>query len=140
VGAGLAAALVLSGLVAAASALHEWGRQYEEKWALRKALALQPWRTSAVEELAEDLALDGRAGRRAAAVEARSLIRDTVSERPWDPQIRLVASDVEALLRNQRAADRWFHEQVERFPGDRGRLHPPEQIAGDGSPGASSTA
>jgi hypothetical protein len=50
------------------------------------------------------LALDGRAGDAAAAAEARSTIAGAVELHPWDPNVRLVASDVERLLRDFPAA------------------------------------
>lgn len=129
VSAGLAAGLVLSGLVATASALEQWGRRYEEAWALRKALQLQPWRVSAIEALAEDLALDGRGGKPGAGLEARKIVREGIAEHPWDPQIRLEAADVETLLRDEEAALGRIDEQLERFPGDAGWLPTSEEIA-----------
>jgi hypothetical protein len=48
------------------------------EWSLRTSLALQPWRLSASEKLATELALDGRAGDR-----PRRRMRARRSPRPW---------------------------------------------------------
>lgn len=115
-------ALVVSTLVVVASTLERWGRTYGETWALRAALAVQPWRVSASEQLSLQLALDGRDGDEAAAREAEELIATDVSRFPWDVNVRVFASDVDLILRDPAGATRWRRAQVERFPGDRALL------------------
>ncbi|HEX7463787.1 MAG TPA: O-antigen ligase family protein [Actinomycetota bacterium] len=114
----LTMAVVVSGLVLTASALEQWGRTHYAEWALQRSLDVQPWRISAAETLAFNLALDGRAGDATAAREARALIKDTVEDHPWDPGVRIVAAGVEQLLRNPAGAQRWIDEQLRRFPSD----------------------
>ena len=126
IGAGLAGTLVLSMLVAISSTFQHVGERYESEWALRRSLQLQPWRLATVDALAEDLALDSRAGKPGAAEEASRLIADAVREHPWDPLIRIRGVDVEALSRDFAAARAYLRDQVERFPGDAAFL-PPER-------------
>ena len=126
VGAGLAATLVLSMIVAISSTFQHVGERYESEWALRRSLQLQSWRLAAVDALAEDLALDSRAGTPGAAEEASRLIADAVREHPWDPLIRIRGVDVEALSSDFAAARAYLRDQVERFPGDAAFL-PPER-------------
>jgi hypothetical protein len=126
VGAGLAGTLVLSMLVAISSTFQHVGERYESEWALRRSLQLQPWRLATVDALAEDLALDSRAGRPGAAEEASRLIADAVREHPWDPLIRIRGVAAEALSRDFATARAYLRDQVRRFPGDAAFL-PPER-------------
>jgi O-antigen ligase len=116
------AILVTGTLVAAvaltASALEQWGRTHFAEWSIRAAVAIQPGRLSAQERLAIELALDGRAGDEAAAAEARSVIAHAVEQHPWDPNVRLVASDVERLLKDFDASEAWIVRHHEVFPND----------------------
>jgi O-antigen ligase len=112
-------ALAVSTLILVASTFEQWGRTYAETWALRAALSVQPWRISASEQLAVQLALDGRGGDQAAAREADEMIASDVSRFPWDVNVRLFASDVDLLLRDPAGAARWRQAQIERFPGER---------------------
>jgi hypothetical protein len=118
VAAALTAAVILAGVVLTASALEQWGRTHYAVWALRSSLGLQPWRLSAAERLAIELAFDGRAGDADAAAEARRVIATAVSDHPWDPHIRLVAIDVELLLRNPEGVQPWKQAHLDRFPND----------------------
>ena len=102
----------------AAATLERWGRIYGEAWALEGALRIQPWRLSSAERLAVSWALDGRAGDDAAAGRARDLIAGAVADHPWDTDVRLVAADVETLLRDPAAAREWIEAHIDRFPGD----------------------
>ncbi|HEX7247364.1 MAG TPA: O-antigen ligase family protein [Actinomycetota bacterium] len=112
----IATAVTVQMLVAAT--LERWGRTYGETWALEGALRIQPWRLSSAQRLAVSWALDGRAGDEAAADRARELIAEAVDDHPWDPDVRLVAADVETLLRHEAAAEAWIQSHIERFPGD----------------------
>ena len=112
----LATAVTLQML--AAATLERWGRTYGETWALEGALRVQPWRLSSAEQLAVSWALDGRAGDEAAAARARDLIAQAVDDHPWDTDVRLVAADVETLLRDEVAAGDWVEAHLDRFPGD----------------------
>lgn len=112
----LATAVTLQML--AAATLERWGRTYGETWALEGALRVQPWRLSSAERLAVSWALDGRAGDEAAAARARDLIAQAVDDHPWDTDVRLVAADVETLLRDEAAARGWVDAHLDRFPGD----------------------
>lgn len=114
----LAAATVLAGLALGASALEQWGRTHFAEWSIRTSLALQPGRLSAQERLAIELALDGRASDVSAAAEARATIQDAVEQHPWDPNVRLTASDVERLLKDFDASAAWLDRQAERFPNE----------------------
>jgi hypothetical protein len=118
VAAALTAAVVLAGAGLTASALEQWGRMHYAEWAVRSSLALQPWRLSAAERLAIELALDGRAGNADAAAEARRLIEEAVTDHPWDPHVRLAAIDVELLLGNPEGVQRWRQDHLKHFPDD----------------------
>jgi O-antigen ligase len=139
VGVLLGGALVVSVLVLVASTLERWGRTYAETWALRDAVAVQPWRVSASEQLALQLALDGRAGDDDAAREAKDTIASDVSTFPWDVNVRVFASDVDLILNDRPGAEAWRRAQVERFPGDRELLDEAEREP-DASPVAASGA
>ncbi|HEY7660612.1 MAG TPA: O-antigen ligase family protein [Actinomycetota bacterium] len=116
---GLSAATTLAGVNLLGSALEEWGRTHaESNWALRAATAVAPWRLTATEALAMSLAIDGRAGDPDAAIEARAVVGGTVDRHPWNPGVRLLAADVELLLRNPAASQDWIRDQLERFPSD----------------------
>ena len=121
-GALLAAGLLASCLLLAASVLEHHGRTYAEAWALRASLRLAPGRVSAAEALAIHLALDGRSGDQAAAQEAERLAAATVSRHPWNPAVRLIAADVELLLRDVDGARAWLRRQSAQFPVDRAVL------------------
>jgi hypothetical protein len=81
---------------------------------------MQPWRISAAQGLAEDLAVGGGEDGSAAATatEARDLVRRTVDLHPWNPGVRLVAADVEHLLGNEEARLEWYRRHLEVFPND----------------------
>jgi O-antigen ligase len=117
-GAVLGVAVAAAVAMFAGSALEQYGHTYDETWAYRAALRVQPWRISAQERLALQLALDGRSGDDAAAAEARRTIDDAVRAHPWDPSVRLSAADVETLLKDTVAARTWLEAQLQRFPGD----------------------
>ena len=115
----LAASTVLAATNLGASALEEWGHSHSESnWALRAAKDLAPWRLTASEALAISLAVDGRAGDDAAAAEARDVVGTVVERHPWNPGVRLLAADVELLLRNFPATQDWIREQLATFPND----------------------
>ncbi len=118
VGATLAAMLLVSCLALGASALEQWGRTHYGEWSLRASLRLQPWRLSATELLARNLAVDGYLGDEAAAAEARSVMDAAVRQHPLNPHVRLSALDVELLLRNLPGARDWVRRHLERFPSD----------------------
>ncbi len=81
-----------------------------------------------MDALAEDLALDSRAGKPGAAEEASRLIADAVREHPWDPLIRIRGVDAEALSRDFATARGYLRDQVRRFPGDAAFLPPESAI------------
>jgi O-antigen ligase len=115
----LAAATLIAGVNLGASALEQWGRtHFEARWAVERAWAIAPWRLSAGEALAIDLAIDGRAGDAVAAAEAREVIRRIVSAHPMNPGVRILAADVELLLRNFPGTQGWIREHLEIFPND----------------------
>ncbi|MGH2590501.1 MAG: hypothetical protein ACRDGW_06865, partial [Actinomycetota bacterium] len=91
---------------------------YGARWAVENAWAIAPWRLSAGEALALDLAIDGRAGDAVAAAEAREVVRRIVSAHPLNPGVRLLAADVELLLRNFPGTQAWIRAQLEIFPND----------------------
>jgi hypothetical protein len=122
VGVALAIASIVSVQMLVAATLERWGRVYEEVWALEASMDVQPWRLRPAERLAVIWALDGRAGDAAAGEAARSLIAQAVADHPWDGDVRLVAADVETLLRDDAAAIAWARAHVRRFPGDAERL------------------
>jgi O-antigen ligase len=133
-------AMVVSILVLVASTLERWGRTYGETWAFRAAVAVQPWRVSASEQLALQLALDGRAGDEDAAREAKETIASDVATFPWDVNVRLFASDVDLLLHDPSGAAEWRRAQIERFPGDRELLNATDRERdADGADDASGT-
>jgi hypothetical protein len=114
----LGAGLVLAALAFAAAILEQQGTQYGEPEALRTALRLQPWRTTARQELAIQLAVAGRSGDAAAGREAKALMAEGISDRPWEPDERITASRVDTLLNDPAGARAWLAQQLERFPGD----------------------
>lgn len=118
VGVLLAAGLAFSVAVLGASVLEQYGRTYNSEWALRASLSLAPGRVSAAQALATSLAVDGRSGDADAGREARRLSEDTVRLHPWNPAVRLFASDVERLLFNPDAARLWVERHLALFPVD----------------------
>jgi O-antigen ligase len=114
----LSVGALVASMALTASALEEWGRTHYAEWSIRSSIAVQPWRLGARELLAIQLAIDGRGGGERAAAEARSTILAAVRAHPWDPNVRLVASDVERLLKDFDAARAWIERQHERFPND----------------------
>ncbi len=115
----LACLVVLAGVNLTASGLEQWGHTHaDSNWALRSATGLAPWRLTATEALAISLAVDGRAGDEASATEARDVVDRAVRDHPMNPGVRLLAADVELLLRNFPATQRWIREQLEVFPND----------------------
>ena len=115
----LAAATTLAAVNLTASGLEEWGRtHFEGDWALRSATSLAPWRITAPEALALYLAVDGRAGDVKAQAEAREVVTDIVRDHPRNPGVRLLAADVELLLRNFTGTQGWIREHLEVFPND----------------------
>jgi len=109
----------LAGVNLTASALEEWGHtHYEADWALRAAVDLAPWRLTASEALAMSLAVSGRAGDEGAGVEARAVVATVVGRHPRNPGVRLLAADIELLLRNFPGTQDWIREQLEVFPSD----------------------
>ena len=115
---GLAAGVVIAALQLGGAVLQQRGLDYVDAGALRAAVRIQPWRLSAQEFLAIELALDARAGDQAAAEEARSLVADAVAARPWDPDVRSYAARVSTLLERPEDAARYLRDQLERFPSD----------------------
>jgi O-antigen ligase len=114
----LVAGLVLAALAFAAAILEQQGTQYGEPEALRTALRLQPWRSTARQELAIQLAVAGRSGDAAAGREAKALMSEGIDDRPWDPDARIAAARVDTLLNDPAGARVWLEQQLERFPGD----------------------
>jgi O-antigen ligase len=114
----LSAGLVLAALAFAAAILEQQGTQYGEPEALRTALRLEPWRTTARQELAIQLAVAGRSGDAAAGREAKALMSEGINDRPWEPDQRITASRVDTLLNDPAGARAWLVQQLERFPGD----------------------
>jgi hypothetical protein len=119
VGALIVVVTAVAGIGLVASALEQWGRtHYGARWALEDAWSMAPWRISAGEGLAIDLALDGRLGDERAAAEARKVVDRLVRAHPSNPGIRLLAADVELLLRNFPETQAWIRRQLEVFPND----------------------
>lgn len=115
----LVAATTVAGIGLVSSALEEWGRtHFEARWALEDAWSIAPWRISPGEALAIDLALDGRVGDERAAAQARTVVVRLVRAHPSSPGIRLLAADVELLLRNFPETQAWIRRQLEVFPND----------------------
>jgi O-antigen ligase len=118
VGVLLGVGLLLSLLAFASSVFERYGRTYNSESALRAALALSPGRVSAAQALATSLAVDGRSGDSAAAAESRRLAERLVELHPWNPAVRLIASDVHRLLLDEPGARSWIRRHLARFPGD----------------------
>jgi hypothetical protein len=111
---------VVVGILAfSASTFERQGFDYGDIEALRTALRLQPWRLSAREELAIQLAASARGQVEGAAAEATETIAAGVRGRPWEPNVRIFAARVATLLDDPQAAEAWLREQLERFPADR---------------------
>lgn len=129
-GVGISLALVLAGITFAASTLERWGARYEEQWALRAAIRLQPWRASAKFVLLEDLALDARSRQVPGAREsAHRLIDDLVGNRGWDPRVRPEAVNESVLMNEPEAARTLLLAQIDLFPGDRAALPDPDELS-----------
>jgi O-antigen ligase len=115
----LVAATAIATIGLASSSLEQWGRRHAgSRWAFERAWAIAPWRISAAEALAIDLALDGRAGDAAAAARAREVVDRLVVGHPTSPGVRLLAADVELLLRNFEGTRHWIAEHLRWFPND----------------------
>jgi hypothetical protein len=114
----LGVGLALASLEFAASILEQQGSQYGDPGQLRAALRLEPWRSTARQELAIQLAVAGRSGDAAAGREAQTLMADGIGARPWDPDARIAASRVDTLLNDPTGARSWLEQQLGRFPGD----------------------
>ncbi len=114
----LAAAVAVAALQFVGSGLQQHGRDEADLDAFRLALRIQPWRLSAQELLALQLALDGRSGNEAAASEARTLVTDAVAARPWDADVRYFGADVDTLLERNADATAFLRDQLDRFPND----------------------
>jgi hypothetical protein len=83
---------------------------------------VQPWRLTSTEQLALQLAAEGRAGDQQAGAEAKRIIADGVERFPWDVNVRVWAADVDTLLNDPTGAKAWLRQHVERFPADRSVL------------------
>jgi hypothetical protein len=119
VGATLVTVSVIAGVGLASSGLERWGRTHAfSRWALERAWTIAPWRISAGEALAIELALDGRSGDQRAEAEAREVVDRLVEAHPRNPGVRLLAADVELLLRNFAGTQEWIREQLRVFPSD----------------------
>jgi len=114
----LGVTVAVAALSFAASTFERQGYDYGDETALRTALRLQPWRLSARQELAIQLATRARAGVDGAAEDAAGTIAAGVRARPWDPNVRLTAAQVATLVNDPEAARAWLQDQLERFPGD----------------------
>ncbi len=118
VGIALSLSLAVSLTMIAGATFERWGRQYGEEWAYRAALRVQPWRLTSTENLALQLAAQGRAGDQEAGAEAERIIAEGVTRFPWDVNVRLWAADVDTLLNDPAGSRAWRHQHVERFPAD----------------------
>jgi O-antigen ligase len=124
VGVLLAGGVVLSSVLLAASVLELHGRTYASEWSLRAAHALAPGRLSPTDALGTHLTVEARSGDTAAHREATTLVSETVRRHPWNPDVRLVAANVHALLGDPMGARWWIERHLARFPQDLVRVHP----------------
>jgi O-antigen ligase len=118
VGIVLSLSLVVSLTMIAGATFERWGRHYGEEWAYRAALRVQPWRLTSTEQLALQLAAQGRAGDQEAGDEAKRIIAEGVERFPWDVNVRVWAADVDTLLNDPAGSRAWRRQHVERFPAD----------------------
>ena len=118
VGIVLSLSLVVSLTMIAGATFERWGREYGEEWAYRAALRVQPWRLTSTEQLALQLAAQGRTGDQEAGAEAKRIIAEGVERFPWDVNVRLWAADVDTLLNDPAGSRAWRRQHVERFPAD----------------------
>ena len=56
----------------------------------------------------------------AAAAETREVVDGVVERHPLNPGVRLLAADVELLLRDFPATQAWIRDQLATFPNDSG--------------------
>jgi len=130
----LIAATGLATLSLTSASLEQWGRTHAgSSWAFERAWAITPWRISPAEALAIELAIDARAGDPSAAAEAREVVDRLVDAHPLNPGLRLLAADVELLLRNFPGTQEWIRQHLEIFPSDVVRV--PEEEPGITLPG-----
>jgi O-antigen ligase len=130
----LIAATGVAALTFTSASLEQWGRTHAgSSWAFERAWAIAPWRISPAEALAIELAIDARAGDPAAAAEAREVVDRLVDAHPLNPGLRLLAADVELLLRNFPGTQEWIRQHLEIFPSDVVRV--PEEEPGITLPG-----
>ena len=122
VGIVLSLSLVVSLTMIAGATFERWGRHYGEEWAYRAALRVQPWRLTSTEQLALQLAAQGRAGDQQAGAEAKRIIAEGVERFPWDVNVRVWAADVDTLLNDPAGSRAWRRQHVERFPADQSVL------------------
>lgn len=137
---GMIAALLAGGFVFAtlktASGLFEGhGRYYGDRDSLVTALRLDPRSLFAAEALASHDAIRWRelfdAPERQAKVgeSARKYARQAVRQHPWNPGVRLAAANGEFVMDSPGRADKWFKEQLDRFPIDTLALQGRAQVA-----------
>lgn len=114
----LVAALLVAVLTCVSAICEQYERTYFEKdhGPLRLAVRITPWRTTSEEDLAVQLAVDGRAGIAAAKEEALSRTGDMLAQHPWDPGVYLVARQVHLLLLDPQGAEDVMRAFSARFP------------------------
>lgn len=111
------------------------GRYYGNAASIKTALRWEPRRLLATEALGYHYAvrwrsLYGDPERQARyGAEVERLGRTLVEEHGWDPGVRLVAANYELIMENPAGADRWFQEQLDRFPVDTLALQGRAQVA-----------
>jgi hypothetical protein len=125
----LAGTLVISIATLTSAVLEQYESTYysPDHGGLRLATNITPWRIKSSQDLATQLALDGRAGDAARAAEAIAMADRMISEHPWDPDVYFSAVAVHRLVLDSEGEAPVIRAFEERFP-----LLPPPVI--DGGP------
>lgn len=131
----LTASTFLAGRRTLAGLFEGHGRYYDSGASIRTALRIEPNRLLATEALGYHYAVRWRSAFQEPELQARlgartrALGRELVAEHGWDPGVRLVAANYELIMDNPAGADRWFKEQLDRFPVDTLALQGRAQVA-----------
>jgi O-antigen ligase len=113
----LAIATLVACSIGAAALAEKWGTRYQDRRAVRLALAIQPWRSSATYRLGTQLAHAEQAGEVSVA-DVRDVIAGAVGDHPWDPVVRWWAASIELEMGNEAEAVAWLEAQRAMFPAE----------------------
>lgn len=114
----LAGVFVISILTLTSAVLEQYASEYYsiDHGELWLATRITPWRIKSSEDLATQLALDGRAGDETRAAQALALAEGMLDEHPWFPGVYLEAVAVHVLMLDPEGAAPVIKAFEQRFP------------------------